>query len=107
MTQQRVEMVPYIVLPYTLHLLLQSWCVSKACVIKVLYDVSKYMLWIRLLAVPVFIGFSVFSFDKLECLRSDCCSRWGIHFSLPKELFHKLYLTNPAFHCSAEGVFQI
>lgn len=75
--------------------------------IKVLYDVSKYRLWIRFLAVLVFIGLSVLSFDGLECLRSSCYSRWRIHFfSPPRELLYKLYSTNPAFRCSSEGFFK-
>lgn len=71
--------------------------------IKVLYGVRKYMLCVRFLAVLVFIGLLVFSFDELECQRSSCYNRRRIHFSPLKAPLYKLYSTNPAFHFSSEG----
>jgi len=76
-------------------------------VIKVLYGVRKYMLCIRFLAVLVFIGLLVFSFDELECLRSRCYNRPRIHFSPLKVLLYKLYGINPAFHFSPEGFLNL
>lgn len=74
-----------------------KWCVAKSYVIEVLYGMRKCVLFIRFLALLVFIGLLMLSFVELEYRRSSFYNKGRLHFSPLKVLLYKLYSANSAF----------